>query len=195
HAITAVYGGNANYYGSSAGVLTQIVCSTAATPTTISLASSAANPSTYGDRVTLTATVSQAAAPGTVTFKDGATTLATSAVSGGVATYATGTLPAGLHNLTAVYGGDTNYFGSSSANYPHTVNPKTVTLSGITAVNKVYDGTLVASLIIPAITPAAVITPLDASATSWQSSSYPSNTINGSGMNRSAGDARILDWP
>ncbi|MCX7003062.1 MAG: Ig-like domain repeat protein [bacterium] len=200
HALTAVYGGDTNYTGSSSGVLNQTVYSAMVTPTTITLASSA-NPSGYGNRVTLTATVTPATATGPVTFKDGATTLGTGTLSGSVATYATSTLPAGLHILTAVYDGDFNYLGSSSTNYAQTVNPKALTVTGITANDKEYDGTPAASLNIANLVPAAVITPIAASATSIMQGQSPSsyysgsdNIWNGSNMNKPGGEAGILTW-
>ncbi|MDA8240204.1 MAG: Ig-like domain repeat protein [Nitrospiraceae bacterium] len=83
------------------------------TSTTTALAT-AVNPSTVGQMVTLTATVSPSAATGTVTFMDGSTTLGTAAVNGGIATFATAALAAGTHPITAIYSGDPNYGISSS---------------------------------------------------------------------------------
>jgi hypothetical protein len=74
--------------------------------------------------VTLTATVadvpnSSTQPTGTVTFKDGSTTLGTGTLSSGVATYSTTSLPAGLQSLTAVYGGVSGTFlGSASVVSP-----------------------------------------------------------------------------
>ena len=51
---------------------------------------------------------------GTVTFKDGVTTLDTNTLSGGTATFSTSSLVNGPHNITVVYGGDTNFSGSTS---------------------------------------------------------------------------------
>jgi hypothetical protein len=48
---------------------------------------------------------------GTITFKDGATTLGTSTLSGSIATLSTTSLAVGAHSITAKYGGDDN-FGS-----------------------------------------------------------------------------------
>jgi hypothetical protein len=74
--------------------------------------------------VTFTATVSPSAASGTVTFKDGATTLGTGSVSGGTATFSTSSLSAGgTHNITATYGGDASYYASTSSPLMQTVNP------------------------------------------------------------------------
>ena len=81
---------------------------------------SSANPSIFGQTVTFTATVT-ATAPasgtptGTVTFKDGAATLGTGTLSGGVATFAISSLAIGNHTITAVYGGDTNDVGSQGS--------------------------------------------------------------------------------
>src|SRR5439155_807430 len=76
HALTAVYSGSANFLASTSPVVNQIV-NPGNTTTTLT---STPNPSTAGQAVTLTATVSAVApatgAPtGTVTFRDGATVL------------------------------------------------------------------------------------------------------------------------
>ena len=60
---------------------------------------------------------------GSVTFKDGATTLGTGTLNGtGQATFATTTLAVGSHTITAVYGGDPNFSGSTSAALAQTVS-------------------------------------------------------------------------
>jgi hypothetical protein len=115
HSITAVYGGDSNFSGSTSSVLPQIVTQAA---TSTALASSA-NPSAFGQQVTFTATVTPASGPGvptgSVAFKDGATTLGSGTLNAsGVATFATSSLTAGGHSITAVYGGDSNYTGSTS---------------------------------------------------------------------------------
>ena len=74
--------------------------------------------------VTFTDTVtSQAGAPtGSVQFLDGSTVLGSGQVnSNGVATYSTSSLTAGLHQITAVYQGDTDFAGSTSAALAQTV--------------------------------------------------------------------------
>jgi hypothetical protein len=50
-----------------------------------------------------------------VTFKDGATVIGTVALAGGVATLATSSLATGNHAITAVYGGDATFAGSTGA--------------------------------------------------------------------------------
>jgi len=94
--------------------------------TTVSLVSSATE-SNYGQSVTFTATVAPgtpgADSPsGTVTFKDGTTTLGTATLSNGIATYSTSAFGVGSHSITAVYVGDTNYSASISAPVTQTVS-------------------------------------------------------------------------
>ena len=85
--------------------------------TTVTLTSSA-NPSSFGQVVTFTATVSPefAGTPtGTVEFYDGLTLLGTGALSGGVATFSTSALSVGSHALNVVYGGDDDFQASIGA--------------------------------------------------------------------------------
>ena len=96
--------------------------------TTLTLASSL-NPAPYGSSVTLTATVSTNTATGSVTFKDGATTLGTGTLSSGVATFTTGGLSGGSHSLTTEYAGDTSYSGSTSSPLSQTVDKATPTVN------------------------------------------------------------------
>jgi len=86
------------------------------------------NPSISGDTVTFTATVTPiapgAGSPaGTVTFKDGSTTLGTGTLSSKKTTFAISTLAEGTHSITAVYGGGTNFATSTSAVLSQKVNP------------------------------------------------------------------------
>lgn len=85
--------------------------------TTTTLASSL-QPSILGQSVTFTAVVNPAGPgtpTGTITFKDGSTTIGSGALSGGKAMLTTASLSVGSHLLTATYGGDTNFSGSTSA--------------------------------------------------------------------------------
>ena len=76
------------------------------------------NPSVYGEPVTLTASVSSSGGPPpngeNVTFMSGATSLGTAQLTSGVASLTTTALPLGTDSITAVYGGDTNFAGSTS---------------------------------------------------------------------------------
>jgi hypothetical protein len=119
--IVAVYSGDNNFYGSTSSSLTQTV--TRGSVTSVSLTSNVA-PSSLGQGVTFTASVvGPAAAPtGTVTFELAGTSLGTLTLGGsGQATFSTATLPQGADVLTAVYGGDTNYSGQTSAGYTQNV--------------------------------------------------------------------------
>jgi hypothetical protein len=114
HSITAVYNGDTNYNTSTSGAVNQVVNQLTTTTSLSALPAS----STYGTSVTFTATVSIAAATGTVTFKDGTNILGSSSLSTGApntATFATSGLTAGTHSITAVYNGDTNDATSTSS--------------------------------------------------------------------------------
>ncbi|WP_424357274.1 Ig-like domain repeat protein [Methanocella sp. MCL-LM] len=95
----------------------------AATPSVTELTSSP-NPSFYQQAVTFTATA-PANSTGSVAFMDGATTLGTATLSDGTATFTTSALTAGSHSITAVYGGDSNFEGSTSPVLTQTVGKKT----------------------------------------------------------------------
>ena len=79
------------------------------------------NPANFGSSVTFTATVVPATATGTVTFKDGGTTLGTGTLSGGVATFSTSGLGVGSHGITAEYSGDGGCHSSVSVAFAQTV--------------------------------------------------------------------------
>ena len=129
HPITASYGGDATFSGSTSSTLTQTV-KKASTATVVS---SSANPSLSGQAVTFTATVTAkspgAGTPtGTVTFKDGSTILGTGTLDGsGQGTFVTSTLAVGSHSITASYGGDANFNGSTSPRLTQTVKYGTTT--------------------------------------------------------------------
>ena len=127
HTVAAVYSGDSNYNG-SIGILTggQTV-NKAASSTGVS---SSANPSTYGQSITFTATVTPSAASGTVQFRiDGSNFGAPVALSGGSATSgATSSLSVGNHTVTAVYSGDSNYNGSTGT-LSQTVSVNTYTIN------------------------------------------------------------------
>ena len=113
HSIVASYVGDSTHQPSVSTALTQTVQMSG---TTLGLASNI-NPSVYNQAVTFTALVTPkfgGSATGTVTFKDGANTLGTAAVSGNLATMTVSTLAVGTHSITAAYSGDSNFTGSSS---------------------------------------------------------------------------------
>jgi YVTN family beta-propeller protein len=112
HSITASYGGDARNTGSTSSAATVTV--TAGSTTTALTAS----PTSFavGSSVTFTANVTGTSPTGTVTFKNGSTTLGTGTLNGsGVATYTTSALTAGSYSVTAAYGGDTDNASSTSS--------------------------------------------------------------------------------
>ena len=114
-------------------------------PSTTTLVSSPVASGPYGSPVTFTATVT-AGATGTVTFNDGGTLLGSGTLSGGTATFTTGTLAVAAHSITASYGGDGSFGGSVSAPSAYQVTAVPLTLTGVTASDKIYDGTATAVL-------------------------------------------------
>ena len=123
HSITASYGGSIDYNTSTSAVLTQTV-NKAASSTTLT---SSLNPSTLGKTVTFTITVAtlvpgSGPPTGTVTLKDGATTVGTATLVSGKATISTSSLTHGTHSMTAVYSGSVDNLGSTSAILTQTVN-------------------------------------------------------------------------
>ena len=115
HTITVSYAGTSTFSASSRS-LTQIVCT--APTSTVVVAS--ADPAVSGQTVTFTATVSAAVAgvgapAGSVTFKDGSTTLGTGTLSGGKAVFTTSALTPGSHTITASYAATSKFAASSNS--------------------------------------------------------------------------------
>lgn len=114
HEIRAVYVGNFNFDG-QVGTTSQTVGAVS----TVTGVASGSSPATYGQTVTFTATVANAAPgvaspTGSVVFKDGSTVLGTAALTDGTATLAVPGLGAGSHAITASYAGDESHAASTS---------------------------------------------------------------------------------
>ncbi len=96
-------------------------------PSTATALTSSANPAVVGAAVTLTAIVTSTdstATMGTVSFLDGAASLATAVLdSSGRATYVTAGLTLGAHSITALYAGDAAHAASASAPLTQDINP------------------------------------------------------------------------
>jgi hypothetical protein len=130
HTVTAMYSGDTTYISSTSAPLTQSVLYASTT----TLASSA-NPSVWGQPVTITATV--AAVPpatgtptGTVTFTIDGVAGAPVALSGGKASFTTAALAPGTHSITAAYSGDSTFLPSNASLTPaQAVGQATTTLS------------------------------------------------------------------
>jgi autotransporter-associated beta strand protein len=123
HSITAVYSGDSNFATGTSMVFVQTVNLGA----TMTLITSSQNPATAGQSVVFTATVSPVAPAtgtptGSVTFKDGTTTLGTATLSSGQATFSTSSLVAGAHSIVAVYSGDSNFSTSTSSVLVQTIS-------------------------------------------------------------------------
>ncbi|RFS18434.1 Ig-like domain repeat protein [Emticicia sp. C21] len=95
-----------------------------ASPSTTTLTSNN-NPASVGANVQLTATVLPSSATGTITFKNGATTIGSATLSSGVAKFNTTLLPVGTHSITAGYNGDDTYAASISSTVSQEVNALT----------------------------------------------------------------------
>jgi hypothetical protein len=84
---------------------------------TATVVTSSLNPSTKGKTVTFTAIVSSTAATkpiGTVKFLAKGVSLGTGLLAGGVAKFTTDKLAVGIHSITAVYEGNTDFITSTS---------------------------------------------------------------------------------
>jgi large repetitive protein len=120
HTLTAVYGGDAIFAGSTSPAVREMVAQSASTTT---ISATPAGQSTVGQLVTFTATVAPAAATGSVQFNDGNTAIGTGALVNGVATFSTSALKGGNHAITAAYLGDSNVAASVSAKLAYKVKP------------------------------------------------------------------------
>ena len=101
---------------------------------------SSVNPTTYGQSTKLTATVTPSSATGTITFKDGSTTIGTVTLGHGSGSLITSSLSVGSHSLTVVYGGDSNDTGSTSNTVTQTVNQATSSTVLTSSVNPTTYG-------------------------------------------------------
>jgi uncharacterized repeat protein (TIGR03803 family) len=111
--LTAAYLGDANNTTSTSAVLNQVIKEITST----AALTSSPNPSTQGQAVTFTATItSPTVTPtGPVTFMAGKTVLGTAQLSGGKAKFTTSTLPVGSTTVTATYYGDSNITESAAS--------------------------------------------------------------------------------
>jgi hypothetical protein len=146
HTITAVYYSDPEYATSSGNDSANPQVVQDGTNTTVS---SSPNASLFGQLVTVTALVTSqgtgAGVPsGTVTFTEGATTLATNVTVDGTghASFTTSTLSVGSHTITATFSGNAGWLTSNGNNSsaPQVVNPDPTTTSLVSSVNPSYLG-------------------------------------------------------
>lgn len=126
--ITARYCGNDTHITSASTFVTITISENSSST---SLSTGGVTTLNYGETVTLTATVSSSTGTptGTVTFKDGTSTLGSSSIVNGVATYIAATnLAVGSNSITAVYNSDNNYSTSTSSAHVITVSQNSVSL-------------------------------------------------------------------
>lgn len=127
----------------------------------VTLGVSPASPTAYGTALTLTASTTPTSLAGTVTFKDGTTTIGSSTVASGTATLNISTLSvAGSpHSLTAVFTPtDTNYTPSTSSAQTVTISTatSTTTLSAAPASTAPYGDDVVLTATVPTLATGSV---------------------------------------
>ena len=134
HNVFASYGGNTSFPSSQSNMAE---VSNSAMTTTTTLAISPATTVTYGTVMQLTGSVvppssGSSVANGTISFYDGSTLLGVSTVSNGQAAITDNNLSVGAHTLTASYGGDATFLGSTSPSTTVNVSTAAYTLTAPT---------------------------------------------------------------
>src|ERR1700728_736603 len=142
---------------------------------TTTAVNSSSNPSSFGQSVTFTATVTPQVPgnpTGTVTFTDGATQLGQVTLADGVAAYTTSALGIGSHSITASYSGDSNDGVSTSTTLSQVVAiaSTTTALSGAPNSANVGQG----------VTFTATVTPSSSGMPTGSVSFYDGGTLLGS---------------
>jgi alpha-tubulin suppressor-like RCC1 family protein len=124
HSIIGVYNGDANYFGHTSTTKTHTVSkglttlTFTATPATVPIGASV----TLKGTVHITAPASATPA-GTVTFKDGSTTIGVASVSGGVGQFGVTSTTIGTRTVTATYSGDSHLKVSPTVTTTFKVSP------------------------------------------------------------------------
>src|SRR5262249_30505270 len=118
HSLTVVYSGDNHFNGSTSAAHAHTVNPAGSSSVVVTTP----NPSVSGESVTVTATVTPSAATGSVGVFDGAHSPGSGLLSGRPASIGTSTLSVGSHSITAVYGGDLTYTGSTSPAHTHVVD-------------------------------------------------------------------------
>ena len=111
-------------------------------PTPTLTVSGLPNPSTFGQAVTFTATISSGPT-GTITFYDGGVSIGTGSISGTIATITTTSLAVGSHSITASWPGNSSYNPVTSSPVTQTVSSITPTLTLSSSLNPSPLGTVV----------------------------------------------------
>jgi hypothetical protein len=178
HTVTVLYGGDANFVGSTSNA---VVLSASKETPGIALTDLPSGSSVYGASVTLTAQLSDQSdsngwiPTGTVQFFNGVTSLGTATVDGtGKATITlvgSTALGAGSNSLTAQYGGDITFSSVTSGTDTHVVSKATsssvVTTTVSSSLNpSVYGDTVTLSINVSSsvgVQPTGTVTVMDGS--------------------------------
>ncbi len=180
HTLTATYPGDFNFAPSTSNTITETITG----PPSATVLSVSPNPALPLQPITMSATVSSAytTPAGTITFMTGGKTLATATVAAnGTASATISTLGAGTYSITAVYGGSTEYAGSTSNAVLEVVNGAPTTTALTSAPNPSNFGqtvTLTATVAAPqsTTTPTGTVTFMDG-ATSLGSAALSSSDV------------------
>jgi hypothetical protein len=155
--------------------------------------SASPNPAVAGQAVTLTATITPTPTGpplGTVIFYNGSTLLNTATVnSSGVATFTTGSLPAGSDSLTAAYSGNIDFAASTSAAVVETITGTATSTALSASPNPAVAG--------QAVVLTATVTPTPTGASLGNVSFYNNSNLLGTSPVNSSGIAtfRISGLP
>lgn len=158
--VTAVYLGDVNYLSKASKVFKQVVDKY---PSNASVTSSL-NPSEYGQAVNLVSRVTSAASSGptgTVTFKNGPTSLGTVPLVDGSALLTKTNLPVGTLSITATYNGDALNNKSTSPTLTQVISQATTTTTLTSSPNPSAAGKDVkftATVKSPTVTPVGAVT-------------------------------------
>jgi uncharacterized protein (TIGR03437 family) len=144
HPIGVTYNGDANFQGFNSGPLVYEAINkvpaslyltsnsfTAVASQVITLAAQVAGPASLG---------AYPAATGQVQFYDGTTMIGVGALTGGFATLNINNLATGLHNLSAVYGGDGNWTNATSVYVAQTISKASTVTQIASSVNPAVSG-------------------------------------------------------
>ena len=180
HGITFTYTGDTNFAGLTSAASTLNVSK--GSPTVPAVTSSAGVVYDYGTTTNLATTLTPASPrpTGSVTFFNGSTSLGTATINGsGTATLAGILLPTGADAITAVYAGDSNWNGATSAPTTIAVNRATPTFTSTgSPFSALYGGTLsagsftVSGVASPGVAPTGTVT-VSVGATAILTSSSP----------------------
>jgi hypothetical protein len=136
HVIAGFYQGDSTYApGVTAFPLSQLVLAVATTTLTTS-----ATPSTYGQSITFTVSVSPASATGQILLRDGSTLVGGGTLAGGAYVQAISTLGGGSHSITASYSGDAAYAPSTSPAVAQIIAQATPTFTLTSSLNPSLSG-------------------------------------------------------